>query len=160
MSRPLVARRGVSIFPGSKDVSEYRHHGLEARATEFNQPGALPVVAPSACRVAGAEGARTRRGGLLKNRSAGAGREGKPFYIYRRRCAPGGVGAQRRERENGFGAGQVVRKNPGKFSAHIRCAQRAGAGRVVSCEESGGYGVQGRKEGLSSRDVSCGLLVF
>lgn len=24
--------------------------------------------------------------------------------------------------------------------AHTRCAQRAGAGRVVSCEESGGYG--------------------
>ena len=25
--------------------------------------------------------------------------------------------------------------------AHTRCAQRAGAGWVVSCEESGGYGV-------------------
>ena len=57
----------------------------------------------------GAEGARTRRGGLLKSRFAGAGREGKPFYIYRRRCAPGAFGAQRRARENGFGAGQVRR---------------------------------------------------
>ena len=32
------------IFPGNENVSEYRHHGLEARATEFSQPDALPGI--------------------------------------------------------------------------------------------------------------------
>ena len=38
----LTGILGVTIFPGSKDVSEYRHHGLEARATKYIQPDALP----------------------------------------------------------------------------------------------------------------------
>ena len=32
---------GVTIVPGNEDVSEYRHHGLEARATKYSQPEAL-----------------------------------------------------------------------------------------------------------------------
>ncbi|MFI5378454.1 MAG: DUF3179 domain-containing (seleno)protein [Tepidisphaerales bacterium] len=30
------------VFPGKTDVSEYRHHGLEARATKLSQSDALP----------------------------------------------------------------------------------------------------------------------
>ncbi len=41
---------GLTISPHSGDVSEYRHHGLEARATETSQPVAFPgsIATPTA----------------------------------------------------------------------------------------------------------------
>ena len=32
----------MTIFPDDVDVSEFRHHGLEARATKFSRPNAVP----------------------------------------------------------------------------------------------------------------------
>ncbi|MFI5381114.1 MAG: thiamine phosphate synthase [Tepidisphaerales bacterium] len=41
-SAQLSADEGATIFRGNGDVSEYRHHGLEARATNCSQAEAIP----------------------------------------------------------------------------------------------------------------------
>ena len=39
---PVTGRPGATMLPGNEDVSEYRHHGLEARATEDHPPAVCP----------------------------------------------------------------------------------------------------------------------
>ena len=108
----------MPILPGNEDVSEYRHHGLEARATKFSQPNALPgeMGMPRIKRVGIGMGGRWGFWGL-----GGHGR--LPLRVV------GGIGGQGAGR--GWGAGAAAGGEVVRCDGHGGRAARRRAGKCA-----------------------------